>query len=113
MAFAIYFEPVDFGVLADGLRRNDLPVAIRQRVTSYWNAGLRDYATAPVAHAPGDNACPACVRLVITTGTRADFIALMRDVATALTTIAPDLAGYLNTLSIEVSQPQGCQDPYP
>lgn len=112
MTFAIYLEPSDFASLAGSLRSVSLPNTIKTRVISYWNGGLKDWAAAPLGHAPTDLSCPLCRRLVVTTGTLTDFIQLCRDAATWFRSqgISPD---WLEAFATEFSQPQGGTEPYP
>ena len=112
MAFAFYFEMSDASALAGTLRANSLPNALRNRVTQYWNGGLKDWASAPLGHAPGDDACPNCRRIVITNGSLADFRQLCLDIAAFFGT-GDNAANYLVALANELAQPQGGQDPYP
>jgi hypothetical protein len=110
MAFAIFFELGDLSTMVGSARAPSLPNTLRNRVTTYWNAGLRNWDTAPLASAPGDTACPLCRRVIITSGTLADFIQLLKDVAAFFGTKESE---YLIALANEISQPHGGVEPWP
>lgn len=104
MAFAIFFEPEDASQIAGSVNAATLPVALRNEARKYWNAGLRDWATAPVGTFPGDEAsCPLC-RILLIDGpglTLAGFIALCREIGTF---IGADAGHYLQALATEMAQ---------
>lgn len=60
MAFAIFYEPVDLTAIATHAQANQVPNALKKEALKYWNAGLKDYETAPLGASPYDNpiGCP-------------------------------------------------------
>ena len=91
-------------------RAPSLPPDLRNRVTQYWNGGLKDWDTAPVGSAPGDCCCPLCRRVVISGGSLGDFANLLDDIAAFFGTKE---AEYLTALANEIRQPQGGVEPWP
>lgn len=112
--FAIYFNMEDFSSLAGTARAAGLPNSLRSRVTPYWNGGLKDWASAPLAHAPGDDACSDCRRLIINVnnGSLAEFRQLLLDIAAHFGT-TDTAANYLVKLANELQYWYGGKDPYP
>lgn len=111
MSFAIFFEPEDVSQIAGSVNAQTLPTALKNEARKYWNAGLKDWATAPVGTFPGDEAsCPLC-RTVIIDGpglTLASFIALCKEIGTF---IGDDAGYYIVTLAEEMAQTG--RDPWP
>lgn len=54
MAFAIFYNDEDAATIAGSLSRSDLTNAERQTAQKYWNGGIKDWATAPVARSACD-----------------------------------------------------------
>ncbi len=111
MGFAILYEPSDLQVIGDSVSNAGslagLSSADRKLARSYWNAGIRDYATA--APYTGDSYCPLCRILPCTFGTVADFTALLHRVA-------DQLGGnwtYLHALADDIARDSGHIEPYP
>lgn len=111
MAFAIFFEPEDISQIAGSVNAATLPTAMKNAARTYWNAGLKNWITAPVGTFPGDEqSCPLC-RTVIVDGpglTLAGFIQLCKDIGLF---IGGDAGHYIVTLAEEMAQTG--RDPWP
>lgn len=110
MAFAIFYELGDLSALVGTARAPSLPNTLKNRVTAYWNGGLKNWDTSPLGAAPGDTSCPLCHTLVISTGTLADFRQLLLDIAGFFGTAQ---AQYLITLSNDMGGSDGAREPWP
>jgi len=114
MAFAIFYEPEDVATITGSINAGTLPQNLKTTARKYWNGGLKDWATAPLGHAPTDNSCPLC-RIVVIDGaqcTLAEFRQLLLDVGAFLgnATVAGD---YLVALSVDMGSPAGAIEPWP
>jgi hypothetical protein len=114
MAFAIFYEPVDLSSLAGSVRAATLPTNLKNLGTKYWNAGLKNWASAPIGQSPAEEpgACSLC-RTVVMSGagvTLAEFRQLLLDVAAFLGT---DAARYLIALSADMGGSAGAIEPWP
>lgn len=113
MPFAIFYNPQDLTDLQTGLGRSDIPQADRSLVTSFWNAGINTWATAPqapLAYQSGD----ATTKMIVISGrhqgqdlTLAQFRALLYRLATSLN--LPILAA----LADDMANRDGAKDPWP
>lgn len=89
--FAIFYNFQDMSAMAGSITNPGLSGADKTDVNRYWNAGLRDWATAPLGVSPFDfpplGADPAntdCRRIVVSGGaqvTREGLIVLLRRLA--------------------------------
>jgi len=115
VAFAIFYEPSDISQIAGSLNAATLPTALKNEGRKYWNGGLKNWATAPIGHAPGDNACPLCRVVVIDAPglTLAGLIALCNAVGAFIG--SGTVAGhYLEKLAVDMGDPNaGGVEPWP
>lgn len=105
MAFAIFFEPEDAAKIAGSIDAASLPIGLKNEGRRYWNAGLKDWATAPVGAPPGDTSCPLCRTIVMDAPgcTLTGFIVLCRQVGAFIG--SGTVAGhYLEKLATEMGQ---------
>jgi hypothetical protein len=106
MAFAIFFEPEDAAQIAGSVNAATLPTALKNEARKYWNAGVKNWATAPVGTFPGDElSCPLCRTIVISGSglTLAGFIALCQQIGAFIG--SGTVAGhYLEKLAVEMAQ---------
>lgn len=82
--FALYLEFPDFANIAGRIQDVNLPNSLKTRAGKYWNGGFKNWSTAPLGHAEGDDACPLCRIVVVDpgpTGNLADFISLLNDIS--------------------------------
>lgn len=114
MAFAIFYDPADASSIAGSIQAATLPTTLRNRARKYWNAGLSDWATAPLGGSPDDppetweNA-----RTIVIDGagvTLAEFRQVLLDIAAFLGTAS---AQYLIALSADMSGRSGAIEPWP
>jgi hypothetical protein len=112
MAFAIFYDLGDLSSLAGTTQTASLPTNLKNEARKYWNGGLKDWSTAPVAQSPYEEpgACPNCRRVVITYGTLAAFRQLLYDIANYLGTEA---ARYLIALADDMGGLAGAVEPWP
>lgn len=111
MAFAIFYEPEDASQIAGSVNAASLPTALKNEARKYWNAGIKDWATAPLGTFPGDEAsCPLCRIIVIDAAglTLAGLRALLLNIATFL---GGSAGNYLVKLSDDMGQTG--RDPWP
>jgi len=106
MTFAIFFEPEDAAQIAGSINAATLPIALKNEGRKYWNAGMKNWATAPVGTFPGDElSCPLCRILVMDAPgcTLAGFITLCTEVGAFIG--SGTVAGhYLEKLAVEMAQ---------
>lgn len=89
--FAIFYNFQDMSAMAGSVTNPGLSGADRNEVNRYWNAGLKDWSTAPLGVSPydypptGDDPSNSdCRRIVVSGGnnvTRDGLIALLRRLA--------------------------------
>lgn len=108
--FAIFYNRSDLAAIAGEVQRNDLTVAQKQTATKFWNAGAKNWNTAPVATGTRPNGSPfqdsadpndPTLVLVIDSPsvTLADLISLLRSIATSF----PSGSQYMNAIADDLS----------
>lgn len=114
--FAIYYNLEDFSTLAGSVTNPGLTGADRALAAKFWNGGLKDWASAPLAKSKCDDPnLPSDARRCIINGgnnNMADLVALGRRIADALLGgNQPGQGGYLYALCADI---ESCgDDPYP
>lgn len=85
MAFAIFYNDVDMTVVETWIRTNanQLTNADKQLALQYWNGGIKNWASAPLAQSPFEQFIPTSTarRIVVSTGTLAEFRDLIHRIA--------------------------------
>jgi len=114
VAFAIFYEPSDVSQIAGSIQGATLPTTLRNLGKKYWNAGLKNWQSAPLGQSPADppGACSSCHVIVIDGPgcTLAEFRQLLLDVAAFIGT---DAARYLIALSEDMGGISGAVEPWP
>jgi len=109
MSFAIFYNDEDLPFLAR-VRTEAISSADRTLALKYWNGGLKNWASCPIAQSPYEQVIPTNTarRIVITYGTLAEFRALLYRVALAVPALS-----YLRALADDMGRSCGAVEPWP
>jgi|SRR3989304_6077513 len=113
MTFAIFYNDEDLLFLERVYtERNTLSIAgaDKQLITQFWNGGLKDWRTAPVAQSPYEQFISANTarRVVVTAGTLQQLRDLLNRVAANNSSLS-----YLRALSSDMGRNCGGIEPWP
>jgi hypothetical protein len=116
MAFALLYEGSDLNEIAARFAEatasgSGMTQTQRRRLQDYWNAGLSSWQNVPVADYPQYNcsALNGCRAIVVNFGTKADFVALLRQVVVRLPRASVD---YFNAI-VDDMESSGIVEPWP
>lgn len=103
--FAIWYNDEDASKIAGAVSRSDLTTQERQYANRLWNAGLKDWATAPVTLSPCDDpTLPFDGKQIVIDGaqvSKQDTINWLRSIGNRL---GNDTGDYLLSLALDVEQ---------